>query len=98
VTRRGDEVQERMHTVIPEARVTLDTRLLSQNVVVLTLEVANDFLEAKTKRYSVRYVGMVIYERKLIVDVVPETRSVNNGKGNANTILLQFCDNALNKM
>jgi hypothetical protein len=82
-----------MHTVIPEARVTLDTRLLSQNVIVLTLEVANNFLEAKTKRYSVRYVGMVIYERKLIVDVVPKTRSVNNGKGNANTILLQFCDN-----
>lgn len=83
-----------MHTVIPEARVTFNTRLLSQNVIVLTLEVANNFLEAKTKRYSVRYVRMGIYERKLIVDVVPKTRRVNNGKGNANAILLQLCDNA----
>lgn len=94
MTCRRDEVQERMHTVIPEARVTFNTRLLSQNVIVLTLEVANNFLEAKTKRYSVRYVRMGIYERKLIVDVVPKTRRVNNGKGNANAILLQLCDNA----
>lgn len=94
MTCRRDEVQERMHTVIHEARVTFNTRLLSQNVIVLTLEVANNFLEAKTKRYSVRYVRMGIYERKLIVDVVPKTRRVNNGKGNANAILLQLCDNA----
>ena len=42
----GDEVEEGVDTVIPEARITLDTRLLSKNVVVLTLEVANDLLEA----------------------------------------------------
>jgi hypothetical protein len=90
VTRWRDEVQERMYTIIPEPRVTLDARLLSQNVIVLTLEVANNFLESRIKRYSVGYVGMGIYERKLIVDIVPKTRRVNNGKGNANTILFQL--------
>lgn len=43
---RRDEVQQGVHSVIPESRVTLDAGLLSQNVIVLTLEVADDFLEA----------------------------------------------------
>ena len=46
MTSGRDEVEEGMHPVVAEARVTLDTRLLSKNVVVLTLEVANDLLEA----------------------------------------------------
>lgn len=40
-----DEVQQRMNTVIPEAGVALDTALLRQNIVVLTLEVPDDLLE-----------------------------------------------------
>ena len=47
VTGRGDEVQQSVNSVVPEARVTLDTRLLSKNVVVLTLEMANNLLEAE---------------------------------------------------
>lgn len=46
VTSRGDEVEKRMDTVIPETRVTLDTGLLGENVVVLSLQVTHDFLEA----------------------------------------------------
>lgn len=38
----GDEVEHGMHTIVPEARVTLDTRFLGQNVIVLPLEVADD--------------------------------------------------------
>ena len=38
----GDKVEQGVNAVVPEARVTLDTRLLSQNVIVLSLEVAND--------------------------------------------------------
>lgn len=41
-----DEVEHGMDTVVPEPRVTLDTRLLGQNVVVLPLEEADDFREA----------------------------------------------------
>lgn len=40
-----DKVEHGVDTVVPEARVTLDTRLLCQNVVILPLEEANDFRE-----------------------------------------------------
>ena len=43
---RRNEVEQCVHPVVTEARVTLDTRLLSEDVIVLALEVANDFLEA----------------------------------------------------
>jgi hypothetical protein len=46
VARGRDEVEQRVHTVVAEARVALDARLLSENVVVLALEEADDFLEA----------------------------------------------------
>ena len=42
-----DEVEQGMDTVVAETRVTLDTRLLSEDVVVLTLEMANNLLEAE---------------------------------------------------
>ena len=40
-----DEVEQGMDTVVAETRVTLDTRLLSENVIVLAFEIANNFLE-----------------------------------------------------
>lgn len=46
MTSRRDEVQESMDSVVSEFRVTPNTRLLSQDVVVLALEVGHDFLEA----------------------------------------------------
>ena len=42
----GDKVEERMHAVVSEAGVTLDAGLLSQNVIVLSLEVADNLGEA----------------------------------------------------
>lgn len=42
----SNEVEHGMYTVVPESRVTLDSGLLSQNIVVLSLEVANNFREA----------------------------------------------------
>ena len=45
MTSGRDEVEEGMHPVVPETRVTLDTRLLREDVVVLAFEVAHDFLE-----------------------------------------------------
>jgi hypothetical protein len=46
MARRCDEVQQDVHTVVAEARVTLDTRLLGDDAIVLALEVSDDFLEA----------------------------------------------------
>ena len=43
---RRDKVEESVNAVVPESRVTLDTRLLSQDIVILALEVANNLGEA----------------------------------------------------
>jgi hypothetical protein len=42
MTSWGDEVEHSVYTVVPESWVTLDTRLFGQDVVILSLEVAND--------------------------------------------------------
>lgn len=44
---RRDEVEQSVNSVVTEAGITLDTRLFGQDIVVLTLEVPDDFLEAK---------------------------------------------------
>ena len=41
-----DEVEKSVNTVVPEAGVTLNARLLREDVVVLALEVANNLLES----------------------------------------------------
>ena len=38
---RGDEVEKRMHPVIPEPGVSLDSRLFCEDVIVLTFEISN---------------------------------------------------------
>lgn len=50
VTSRCDEVKHSVDTVVPEARVTLDTGLLSKNIVILSLEVADNLGKAAAKR------------------------------------------------
>ena len=46
MSRRADEVEKGVDTVVPEAGITLDARFFSQDVIVLTLEVANYFLKS----------------------------------------------------
>ena len=43
----GDKVEENVYTIITEAWVALDSRFLGENVIVLSLKVANDFRKAK---------------------------------------------------
>ena len=43
MTSRSDEVKKDVHTIIPESRITLNARLFRENVIVLSLEVSNDF-------------------------------------------------------
>ena len=50
VSSRWDEVKKSMNPVVAEAGVTLDTRLLRENIIILALEVPNDFLETKSNR------------------------------------------------
>ena len=46
---RRDKVEQGVNPVVSEARITLDTRLLGQNVVVLSLEVTNNFRETVSR-------------------------------------------------
>jgi hypothetical protein len=46
MTGRCDEVQQDVYTVVAESGVTLNTRFLCKNVIVLSLEVANNLAEA----------------------------------------------------
>lgn len=41
-----DEVEQGVDPVVSEAGITLDSRLFSEDIVVLTLKVTNDLLEA----------------------------------------------------
>lgn len=43
MTSRGNEVQHSMHTVVPESGVSLDTRLLGQDIVILSLKITDNF-------------------------------------------------------
>jgi hypothetical protein len=42
VAGRCDEVQQYVYTVVTEPRVTLNTRFLCENAIVLSLEVADN--------------------------------------------------------
>lgn len=46
MTSGSDKVKHSMDSVVSEAGVTLDTRLLGKNIIILSLEVANDLGEA----------------------------------------------------
>ena len=43
---RSDKVEQSMNTIIPESGITLDTRFLCKDVIILTLKMPNDFREA----------------------------------------------------
>lgn len=42
----GDEVEHGVDTIVPETRVTLDTRFLGKDIVILPLQVSNDLRKA----------------------------------------------------
>ena len=56
---RGDEVEKGVDTVVSEARVTLDTRLFRQDIIVLALEVSDNFGEAGLVVYLIAEAGGV---------------------------------------
>jgi hypothetical protein len=45
VTGRSDEIEEGVNAVVAEPRISLDTRLFRENVIVLSLEITNNFAE-----------------------------------------------------
>lgn len=47
MTGRSDEVEQGVDSVVSETRITLDSRFFGQNVVVLSLEIADDFAKGR---------------------------------------------------
>lgn len=68
-----------MDTVVAESGITLDTRLLSENIIVLAFEIANDLTEARSSSAAVLFV----YERCalpcLVVNLISKSRGIDNG-------------------
>ena len=79
-----------MDAVIPEARVTLDTGLFGENVVVLALKVASDLAEP-SRLSDQSEGGGRSHARGFVVNVVPKARGVNDGQRNTHTVLLELC-------
>lgn len=98
----GDKVEESVNTIVSEARVTLDAGLLSQNIIVLSLQVANDLGEAVEDDVLADFmciwggrpalVGMVYLADVpgLVVNLVAEAGSVDDGQGDAGALLIQL--------
>ena len=101
MTSRSDEVKQRMHAVVPETRVTLDARFFGEKVVVLAFEEADDFLEAVDRANRSAFMSLQKservddYSRILIVNVLAESRGINDSQANTHPILLKLDVNRL---
>jgi hypothetical protein len=91
MTSGSDKVEQSMYTVVAEAGVTLDTRLLCENIVVLPLEIANNFTEA--------FIWLVTFEAVsqpmsslpcLVINLVSKTWCIYDGQGDASSFFIQF--------
>lgn len=82
VTCGCDKVEEDMDTVVPEARVTLDSRFFSKNIVILAFEVSDDFTKAEEQSVLRRTCGTGFYMPGFIVNLVTKTGGINDGEGN----------------
>jgi hypothetical protein len=105
VTGGCDEIKEDVDTVVSEARVTLDSGLLSKDVIILALEVADNLAEAVNRSVS-KEDGLISSGRGepssgdmpgLIVNLVTETGGINDSQGDAGSLLIQLklCDTGM---
>jgi len=79
-----------MNAVVAEARITLDTRLLGKDVIVLPFEVTNDFREAILRSAHCHFPTPKLHVPCFVVDLVAETWRINNGQGNASAFFIEF--------
>ena len=96
MTSWGDKVEESVDPVVAEAGVTLDTRLFSENVIVLSLNVTGDFTKPRRGASFIFSKSSVHTKetadaRKFVVDVITETRSVDNSQRDADAIFFELC-------
>ena len=79
-----------MHSVVSEAWIALNSGLFRQNVIVLTFEVADNFLKPRQTSQRENGYQKRRHVRKLIIDIVAKPRGINNGKSNTYALLLEF--------
>jgi hypothetical protein len=92
VSSRGDKVEQSVNSVVPESGVTLNSGLFGKNVVVLAFQVSDNFGEAIEKLVFCRTLMecVVVAIPGLIVNLVAESGSVDNGQGDAGALLIKF--------
>lgn len=80
-----------MDTIIAETRVTLDTRLLGENVIVLSLEIANNFTKALSLLVMFEpCASMELVIPCFVVNLISEAGGVHDGKRDAGSFFVQF--------
>jgi hypothetical protein len=52
VSRWGDEIQKGVNPIVPETRITLNTGLLCQDIIVLAFKIANNLLETENSKFD----------------------------------------------
>jgi hypothetical protein len=77
----SDKVEQCMDTVVAEAGVTLDTGLLCENIIVLSLEISYNF----TKAFILSANFEAVCPTKsslpcLVINLVSETRCIDDGQ------------------
>ena len=86
----SDEVEKSMYTIVAEAGVSLDTGLLSKNIIILSLKVANDFAKAINLLVTLSGWPQNISLPCLVIDLVSKARGVYDSQRNASSLLVQF--------
>ncbi len=88
----SDEVEQRMNAIIAEAGVTLDTGLLCENIVVLSLKIANNLTEAFiwSAILPVDAHSSVYLLPCLVINLVSEARCIDDSQGDAGSFFIQF--------
>ena len=76
---RCDEVEQSMNTIILEPWITLDSRLFSKDIIILTLEVLDNLGKAEDHIREKRLVGCINMPI-FVVDLVSKSGSVHHGE------------------
>jgi hypothetical protein len=93
MTGRRDEVEHGMDSVVSEPGVSLDTRFLGQDIIVLSLEVAYNLGEAGRVLARFMLVRTNRHQRYLpcfIVDLVAKAGRIDDSQRDAGALLIKF--------
>ena len=88
-----NEVKHGMDSVVSESGVTLNTRLLGQDIIVLPLEVSNNLRETVATISRLRFQMGCRHLCDLpsfIVDLVTKSRGIDNGQRNTGTLFVEL--------